>query len=475
MDVKRPTFLQALIPLLILTVAAALSIFVWKAGMFVPLFAGVTATAILGVFLGFKWSELEKFLMEGVSRALTSVFILMLIGTIVGTWILSGVIPTLIYYGLSLISPEVFVPTVALATGILSMALGSSFTSIATLGLAFMAVGQSMGFPPALVAGAVISGAFLGDKLSPLSDTTNVAPAMVDTDLFSHVRHMMWDTIPAFLISLILYWFLGLRFTAVTEGIQDVQVVMNALDKTFTIHPLLLILPLFTIIVMVKRWPATPSLMLISFLGGITAVIVQGSTLTEMVVAMTSGYSGETGVKSIDTLLQRGGIISMLNTVGLVIAATALGGILEGTGAFKAITGVFITKVQRTGSLILSTLVSTFVIGFASGAQFLAVILPARSFVQTYKERGLDTKNLSRCVEAAGTVGINLIPWSVPAVFAAGMLNVSPHQFIPYIFFAFLVPLINAIYGYTGFTIAKKTYDIKTSNQSLPSTRDVSM
>ncbi|TCP29601.1 transporter (NhaC family) [Scopulibacillus darangshiensis] len=465
MRAKQPGFFQAIIPLVILMITAGFSIFVWNVGMFVPLIAGILAAAILGYLLGYKWTELEKFLMQGVYRALTPIFILFLIGTIVGTWILSGVIPTLIYYGLALIHPSMFVPAVALTTGILALSLGSSFTSIATLGLAFMAIGQSMGFPPALVAGAVISGAYLGDKISPLSDTTNVAPAMVDTDLFSHVRHMMWDTIPAFIISLILYWIVGMQFSFDSANIQNVQDVMKALDASFNIQPLLLVLPLFTIVVMIKRLSAVPSLMLISVLGAVAAAIFQSSTVTEIVTAITNGYTGKTGVKTVDALLRRGGITSMLNTIGLIIVATALGGILEGTGAFKAMTDIFIGKVRRTGSLILSTLASTFIVGFASGSQFLAVILSARSFTQTYKDRGLATKNLSRCVEAAGTVGINLVPWGVPAVFAAGILGVSPYQFIPYIFFAFLVPIINAIYGYTGFSIAKQTY----SNSESPS------
>ncbi|MFM1650489.1 Na+/H+ antiporter NhaC [Brevibacillus sp. B_LB10_24] len=456
--VKKPHVLQAVLPLLLLVVTAAFSILRWKAGMYVPLIAGITATALLGIYLGYSWKQLETFMSEGVSRALVAFFMLFIIGAICGTWILSGVIPTLIYYGLAIINPSIFVPAVALTTGILAIATGSSFTSIATVGLAFMAVGQGMGFPPALIAGAVISGAYLGDKISPLSDTTNVAPAMVDTDLFSHVRHMMWDTIPAFAISLALYWFLGMKYAGNTAHLEQVDQVMDALKQTFNIQPLLLLLPVLTIVIMVKRLPAVPSLLLVSLLGGIAAMIFQGSTITDVIQALTNGYTGKSGVATLDSLLQQGGITSMFQTVGLLLLATALGGILEGTGVFKAVLESIIKRARTTGSLILSTVVSTLVIAFASGAQFLAIILPARAFAGTYKERGLDTKNLSRCVEAAGTVGINLVPWSVPAVFAANMLGVSPMEFIPYIFFAFLVPLFNVIYGYTGFSIAKKTY-----------------
>lgn len=448
----------SILPILTLLIAAFFSVTRWKAGMFVPLLLSIAVTAIIGLIKGFKWSELQIFMSDGVSRALPAVYILFIIGTIVGTWILSGVIPTIIYYGLAIINPKIFIPTVAFVTGILSLTTGSSFTSLATIGVAFMAIGNGMGFPPALVAGAVISGAYLGDKLSPLSDTTNVAPAMVDTDLFSHVRHMMWDTIPAFLISLVLYWVVGLNFSVHAASIEQVNVIMSGLQKVFYISPILLLIPLFTIFLMVKRYPAIPALIAVTALAGISAMVFQGSTLTKVIQVITSGFAAKSGIKAIDSLLSAGGISSMLNTVGLLIFATTLGGILEGTGVFNVLIDSVVKRVRTTGSLILASVISTFLVGFASGAQFLAIILPARAYAKTYKERGLDTKNLSRIVEAAGTVGINLVPWSVPAIFAQGVLGVSPYAFIPFIFFAFLVPIINVIYGYTGITIARKNY-----------------
>jgi Na+:H+ antiporter, NhaC family len=455
---REPSIVLAFIPLVVLVFAAAMSIFVWKAGMFMPLVIGIVAAAIIGIICGYKWDELQNFMADGVSKALPAVFILIIIGTIVGTWILSGVIPSLIYYGLAVMSPSIFIPTVALATGIVAVTLGSSFTSIATIGLAFMAIGQSMGFPPALIAGAVISGAFFGDKLSPLSDTTNVAPAMVDTDLFSHVKHMLWDTIPAFVISIVLFWLVGLSYSSNLAGAEKVNEIMSGLNSVFTIHPLLLLMPILTILMMAKKLPAIPTLMVVSVLGGLLAMIVQGNSLTEVIASMTSGFKADTGIGAVDSLLSRGGITSMLGTVGLVTVATALGGILDGTKVFEKIINMFIGKIKSTGSLILSTVASTLVVGFASGAQFLAIILPARAFSNAYKERGLDTKNLSRSVEAAGTVGINLVPWGVPAVFASSMLGVEALAFIPFLFFSYLVILINVLYGYMGISIAKKDY-----------------
>jgi len=460
---KELTIGMSLIPIIVLIGAAALSIFSWKAGMHVPLMIGVIAAAIVSIIAGWRWDEVQQMMVKGVERALPAVFILLIIGIIVGTWIASGVIPTMIYYGLSIIKPAMFVPIVALVTGIISITLGSSFTSIATIGLAFMAIGEGLGFSPGLVAGAVISGAYFGDKLSPLSDTTNIAPAMAETDLFSHVKHMLWDTIPAFVISIVLYWFVSQSASA--NGAADTNVIeamKTGLDNVFVIHPLLLLMPVLTIILMIKRTPAIPALMGVSILGGLLAIFVQGATVTSVIQIMTSGYHVESGEKALDSLLNRGGLMSMLGTIGLLILATALGGILEETGSFDVLTKKIMSKVHSTGALISTTILSTFIVAFASGAQFLAIILPARTFVKDYKKMGIDTKNLSRCVEAAGTVGINLVPWGVPAVFAAGILGVSPGEFIPYAFFAFLVPLMNILLGFTGWTITKKHYDIET-------------
>ncbi|MFC5731777.1 Na+/H+ antiporter NhaC [Cytobacillus gottheilii] len=454
------TMWKSIIPLLGLIIAAACSIFIWDAGMNFPLIIGVILASVVAVSCGWNWNQVQQMMVNGVTRALPAVFILLVIGTIIGSWIASGVIPTMIYYGISLINPTWFVPVVALITGIVSITLGTSFTSIATVGLAFMAIGEGLGFPPALVAGAVISGAYLGDKLSPLSDTTNVAAALVDTDLFSHIKHMLWDTIPAFLISLILFGVLGSLESAnsTSMGSETIDTIMSGLENAFVIHPLLLLLPIITIVLMLKRVPALPALMGVGLLGAVIAVVVQGTSVSSIVQFMTSGFKITTGIGEIDSLLNRGGLSSMLGTVGMLMIATALGGILEETGTFEVLTGKMMKKVKSAGALISSTLLYTFIVALASGAQFLAIILPARTFVQKYKDMNIDTKNLSRTVESMGTVGINLVPWSVPAVFASGVLGVSAWEFIPYAFFIYLVPLVNLLFGFTGWTIARKDY-----------------
>ncbi|MFC7392096.1 Na+/H+ antiporter NhaC [Scopulibacillus cellulosilyticus] len=453
--VKLPKFWQALLPMIILLFTALMSGLKWKAGMDIPLVVGIIAAAILGIFLKHKWSDLEKFIIEGIYKGIFPCLLLFIIGAIIATWMQSGVIPSLIYYSLKLIDPHIFIPIVGLTTAILSVSIGSSFTTIATIGVAFMVVGQGMGFPPALVAGAVISGSYFGDKLSPLSETTNLEPVVCDTDLISHVKHMLWDTIPALFISIVIYYFVGLHYSTTTANLHHIKNIMNVLEHSFNLSSYLLLLPVLTIVLIIKRFPILPTLIFISVIGGIVAMVVQGNSLTQVILTVTNGFSSHTGLNDVDSLLNRGGLLSMLDVIMLIILSTALGGIMDGIGIFKAIIQPIVQKARRTGSLIFLTVVSTLIVGFASGSQHLSIILSGQGFTKTYKERGLDTKNLSRCVAAGGAVGINLVPWSVNAFFGLAMLKVNPIDYIPFSYFVILVPLINIIYGFTGFSIVK--------------------
>ncbi|ADQ13941.1 Na+/H+ antiporter NhaC [Halanaerobium hydrogeniformans] len=455
-NTREISFQMALLPVFVLLLAGALSVFVWEVGMLIPLISGVVAAALLGMYYGKSWNELENGLKNGVSQALQPVFILIIVGSIIGTWILSGIIPALIYYGLQIINPAIFLPLAALITAVVSTSTGTSFTSIATVGIALMAVGNGMGFASAVTAAAIISGAFFGDKISPLSDTTNIAPAIVGCELFEHIQHMLWDTIPAFLISLVLYYFVGInQLVSASAGTEEIASLIQGLEGIFNITPILILVPILTIVLALKKVPALPALVSVSFIGGLFAFIFQGSTLREIFEAFSFGYSIDSGQPMIDNLLSRGGITSMGSTIILLITATALGGIMREAGILDAILNKFISLIKNQKMLGLSAIFSSILIGFSTGAQILAIIIPGSLFKESYKEFNLHTKNLSRAVEAAGTVGITLVPWSVPAVFAANMLDVDPSAFIPYLFFPILVILINVLYSITGFTMAE--------------------
>lgn len=465
---RKVNLLLACLPLLAVIALALMSVLKWKAGMHVPLIGGIIVAAVVGKYSGYEWSELEKGLVDGVSRVLPAVFILIVVGSIISSWISGGIIPALIYYSLQIIHPSVFIPAAALVTAIIATSTGTSFTSIATIGLALMAAGLGMGFPAPLVAGAIISGAYFGDKMSPLSDTTNIAPAMTGCTLFEHVGHMLWTGIPAFLGSVILYYLVGLKYasSAVVQT-ESIQAIINGLDTAFNINPLLLLIPVITIILAIKKVPAIPALIAVSILGAICALIFQNASIGDIVNSMTSGFQSKTGVKMVDSLLSRGGITSMGGTILLLTAATALGGILEKIGALETILNSIMKRVHSNGQLIIAVLLSGLAIGIATGAQLLAIIIPAKMFSSAFKERNLHPKNLSRLSEAVGTVGINLVPWSVPSIFAANILQVDPVKFIPFIFFAYLIILVNIIYGYTGFSMAKCVTENETAENTL--------
>ena len=456
MKKRKISFMTAILPIIVLLLMGAFSVFYWKVGMIVPLLSGVVATGIIGFLFDYSWDELEEGLKEGVANALPAIFILLIVGSIIGTWILSGTIPAMIFYGLKFLNPSLFIPLAALITAIVSTTLGTSFTSIATVGIALIAVGNAMGFATPLTAAAIISGAFFGDKLSPLSDTTNIAAAMADTNLFEHVGHMLWDTIPAFGLSLIMYWVVGqTQVGGGIEGTEQINTLMQGLDSLFNITPLLFILPLITIILAVRKTPAIPALLSMSFLGGVFAMIFQRASLVEVLSSFTSGFSSNSEISMINSLLSKGGVTSMGGTIILLITAAALGGIMQKVGILDIILEKMMTWINSSRKLLVTSLVTAFLIGLSTGAQVLAIIIPAKMFSNSFREMGLDTKNLSRNVEAGGTVGITLVPWSVPAIFAANMLGAQPAEFIPFLFFPMLVIIINLFYGVTGISIAK--------------------
>ena len=456
MKEKKLYLWLAVLPVIAVVFFALMSVLVWNIGMYLPIISGIIVAFIIGLYIGIPYLDLQKSLVDGVSRALPAFFILLIVGTIIGSWIVGGVIPALIYYSLKIISPHIFLPAAAIVTGIIAVSTGTSFTSIATIGLAFMITGVGMGFPPPILAGAIISGAYLGDSMSPLSDTTNLASAMSGCDLFELIGHMVFTAAPAFIISVILFYFFGISYAQeITVSSKEIALIYDTIYQNFNVTPILLLLPIITVVCSIKKLPAIASLALISTLGGIAAIIFQGSDIVEVLNAMTFGYKSDTGVKMIDSLLSRGGIISMGNIIILMLLATALGGILEKGGFLNAILKSVMRFIKTDGQLIFFTVMSGLSVGLATGAQLLAILLPARMFVDEYKIRNLHPKNLGRVAQSIGAIAINLVPWSVPCIFASNVLGVEPADFIPYIFFAFTTIAINLIYGFTGFTITK--------------------
>jgi NhaC family Na+:H+ antiporter len=453
---RKLNLFLALLPLLLIVVFGLFSVIKWKGGMNVPIITGVITAGLIGIWMGFSWDELQQGLVKGVSRALPPLFIIMIIGMIIGSWIQGGIIPSLIFYSLKIISPQIFIPAATLVTAIIATATGTSFTSIATVGLALMATGLGMGFPAPLLAGAIISGAYFGDSLSPLSDTTNLSSAMSNCTLFELIGHMAKSGVPALILSLIVYYVLGIGHAS--QAVIDNSSILDILDglqNAFLISPWLLLIPVITIIFSIKKFPAIPSLVSVGIMGGLAAIFVQGADIGSVIRTMTNGFTSSTGIKMVDSLLTRGGINSMGPTVILLTLAVALGGILEEIGSLELILDIVMKKVSSVGQLIGVTIASSLFVAFATGAQLLAIMIPARMFQNAYKDYDLHAKNLARVAQSIGCICINLVPWSVPALFAQGILGVQAIEFIPYIFFAYFTIIINIIYGITGFTIDK--------------------
>ncbi|HZK00918.1 MAG TPA: Na+/H+ antiporter NhaC, partial [Tissierellaceae bacterium] len=446
----------ALLPILTVVVLGVTSVLKWKAGMNIPIIGGIIVAGIIGVLTGIKWEDLQNSLIAGVSRALPAVFVLIIIGAIIGSWIQGGVIPALIYYSLKIISPNIFIPTACLVTAIVAVSTGTSFASIATVGLALMITGVGMGFPAPLLAGAIISGAYFGDSTSPLSATTNIASAITDTTLFELLGHLFKTGFPALIISLIGYYLLGARYM-ISGGtnLETIQMILSGLSGSFNLTPILLLVPIITIFFSIKKLPAIPSLIMVAGLGAITAIMFQGYSLGSVITTMTNGFISESGNTMMDSLLTRGGINSMGGIIILLSVATAYGGILEEIGSLDSILYLVMKKVNSVGSLVLVTVLSALTVAFATGEQLLAISIPARMFGDAYKERNLHSKNLARIAQSIGAVCINLVPWSVSALFAQDILGVEAIKFIPYVLFAYIIIIVNLIYGFTGFTMEK--------------------
>ena len=313
---KELSLFLAILPILAVIITGLFSVLTWKAGMNIPIMSGIIVAAIVGMINGVEWTRLQKSLVEGVSRALPAIFIIIIIGLIIASWIQGGVIPTLIYYSLKIISPSIFIPTACFVTAIVAVATGTSFASISTVGLALMATGVGMGFSPPLLAGAIISGAYFGDSISPLSDTTNLASALSGCTLFELLGHLAKSGIPALLISLIAYYVLGARQAlGGSVNLETIEMIMEGLNFNFTITAFLLLIPLITIFFSIKKLPAIPSLIMVAVLGALSAFFIQGNDIGSIIRTMTNGFVAETGNEMIDSLLTRGGINSMGGTV----------------------------------------------------------------------------------------------------------------------------------------------------------------
>jgi len=453
---KKATLGHALIPMAFIIVALIVTMQFWGGDPHLPiLFSAVVAAIVAIVGLGFTWKELEDGIVDTIKMAMQAILILMIIGMIIGTWILGGIVPTMIYYGLKLLSPSIFLVATCLLCCIVSLATGSSWTTAGTVGIALVGVGIGLGMNPGLVAGAIISGAYFGDKMSPLSDTTNLAPAMAGSTLFDHIRHMVYTTGPSLIIALILYGIIGVRFAGNEIDTAAINEILTGLEANFNISLILLLAPVLVIAMVVFKIPAIPGLIGGTVLGALFAFLFQGADMTAIVEATHYGYASDTGITVIDDLLSRGGLDSMMWTVSLILCAMSFGGVMEKSGMLEAIASSIMKLAHGTGSLVLATIITIIAMNMMAGDQYLAIVIPGRMYRQIYEDRGLHPKNLSRVLEDAGTLTSPLVPWNSCGLFMSGTLGVATLVYLPYCFLNLINPLVSIFYGFTGITMEK--------------------
>jgi Na+:H+ antiporter, NhaC family len=417
-----------------------------------PLLAAAAVAAIVARRFGHRWQALELAIIEAIRLAMPAVLILLVIGMLMGTWLAGGVVPALIHWGLLLLSPTWFLPTACAVCSVVSLVSGSSWSTAGTVGLALIGIGGAMGIDPAMTAGAVVSGAYFGDKLSPMSDTTNLAPAMAGTELFVHIRHQALTTAPAWGLAMVGYTILGATLTPDTQAAQmgDIGATIEASFHPAAWH---LVPPLVVVGLVLLRMPALPVLLLGVVLGAVMAMAVEGASLTATLTATMDGYKATTGDAAVDELLSRGGMSSMSTTVTLVLCAMSFGGIMEGTGMLRVLAERLLRLAKTTGSLIATTVLTCVGINIVSGDQYIAIVVPGRMYAATYRERGLHPKNLSRALEDGGTLTSPLVPWNTCGAFMAATLMVSTGAYLPYAFLNLLNPVISILYGFMGWTI----------------------
>jgi len=468
------SFFGALLPIIFLIALLSFNVYLYGddslggANQLALLLSAAFAT-IMGLKSGTSWKSILKGVSNSIASTTPAIIILLLIGSIAGTWLISGIVPTMIYYGLQILNPKIFLVATAIICAIVSLASGSSWSTIATVGIALLGIGNALDISNGLTAGAIISGAYFGDKMSPLSDTTNLAPAMAGTDLFTHIRYMMYTTIPSFVISLLIFLFIGLSMDN-TQNSDDITNLLMAIESSFNISPWLFLVPVIVLLLIMKKVPALPALFAGTLLGGIFAIIFQPHLIIELsgidsnffqasyvsiINAMGSETSINTSNEMINDLLSSGGMYGMLNTIWLIICAMCFGGVMEASGALKKISQSIIQYAESTGSVIATTACTCLFFNVTASDQYLSIVVPGRMYADTFKDKGLAPENLSRTLEDSGTVTSVLVPWNTCGATQSAVLGVATMTYLPFCFFNLISPLMTILYGYLGFKIKK--------------------
>ena len=468
-----PKVWEALITLVLLVAVLAVGIVIYGADVHVPMFVGVCVAAIMALYLGHKWEDIEKMMMDGIYKALQSICILIIVGILIGVWINAGVVPTMIYYGLQLMHPTIFFIATVLICSITSLATGTSWGTMGTMGVALMGIGFGLGMNPGMTAGAILSGAYFGDKMSPLSDTTNLAPAMAGTDVMTHVKAMILPTAITYAITLVFFGVLGVtQYHGGNADMSRVTEFANALNiaqgGVFHINPILLLPPVIVIVAVALKMPAIPGIVLGIFSGAVLGLIFQpgncdlgtlfsygkaGYTFSEETYAMLESTLSEDTLYTMTELLESGGIDGMMNSVAMTIIAMMFGGIMEGTHQLEVIVDQLKKLVKGPAGLVTLTEITCVASNITMPEQYISIVVPGRMYAEEYRKMGLHPSVLSAALEGAGTVTSALVPWNTCGVFISDTLGIGVAQYGIYAMFNWLMPIINAGCAWVGVTL----------------------
>lgn len=461
------TLKLALAPMLLLVVLLALSVYLFGADSSyganqIALLFSAAAAGLVGLRIGMRWKDVEKGMINGIAMCIGPMMILMSVGMLIGAWILSGTIPALIYYGVQVISPSIFYAATAVICAIIAVSIGSSWTVAGTLGIGLMAISASFNLSLPVTAGAIISGAYFGDKLSPLSDTTNLAAASAGVDLFDHIRHMLWTTIPSFIVALTIFLIIGGGNAAEPAQIEELR---SNLRTQFNLG-MHLFLPMFFMLFLVyRKIAALPSILMSTLMGGAFALMFQPEATAKLAgaassapallmmlkgvwISMFDGYTASSPSDFLNTLLSKGGMKSMLNTTSLIICAMALGGTLDKVGIIRLLVGAALKRVHSNGSLVATTVGTCIATNVVTADQFIAITIPGGMYRDEFAKRGLSPLNLSRTLEDSATLTSALIPWNTCGAYMSATLGISTLAYAPFAFFNYVCPIIAVIYGY---------------------------
>ena len=470
---RMPKVGEALITLGLLIAVLAVGIVIYGADVHVPMFCGVCVAAIMALYLGHKWEDIEKMMMDGIYKALQSICILIIVGILIGVWINAGVVPTMIYYGLQLMHPTIFFIATLLICSITSLATGTSWGTMGTMGVALMGIGFGLGMNPGMTAGAILSGAYFGDKMSPLSDTTNLAPAMAGTDVMSHVKAMMLPTAITYVICIIFFGVLGVtQYHGGDADMSRVTEFANALNVAqggvFHVNPILLLPPVIVIVAVAMKMPAIPGITLGIFAGAIVGLIFQpgqcdpgtlfkygmnGFEFPEEVDAMLQASLSAETYETMNELLESGGILGMMNSVAMTIIAMMFGGIMEGTHQLEVVVNQIKKLAKSPAALVTVTEVTCVLSNMTMPEQYISIVVPGRMYAEEYRKMGLHPSVLSSALEGAGTVTSALVPWNTCGVYIRDTLSITVPEYAPFAMFNWLMPVINAACAWVGVTL----------------------